>query len=365
MVPPCQDDGETAMTSMKPAAALLTAGVTAGAALAALGVGPAAAQDSITFSSWGGAFQEAQRKAFLDPAEEELGITINEDSHTGLATIKTQVLSGNVYWDLVDLSTTDCQRGAQQDLWLELDYGRIPNAKDLDDEFKAPTWVGQITYSTVLGWNESTVGDKAPQNWAEFFDTEAFPGKRTMRNNARESLEIALLADGVSIDELYPLDVDRAYSKLEEIKPHVSTWWTSGAQSAQLLADGSVDYAALWNGRVQAAIDEGAEADYHWNEALLQVECLVVPKGAPNPEAAMKVINVVLDPENQARLATLIPYGPINPKAYETGILSEERAMELPTAPDHLEGSLVVSPQFWTSPEGEKALERWARFTQQ
>jgi putative spermidine/putrescine transport system substrate-binding protein len=335
------------------------------AAITAFSVGQASAQGSVTFSSWGGAFQEAQGEAFLRPAEEQLQITINEDSHTGLAAIKTQVLSGNVYWDLVDLSTTDCQRGAQQDLWEELDYDLIPNAKDLEDQFTQPTWVGQITYSTVLGWNESTVGDKVPQNWAEFFDAKAFPGKRTMRNSARESLEIALLADGVSPDELYPLDVDRAYKKLEEIKPHVSTWWSSGAQSAQLLADGSVDYAALWNGRVQAAINDGAAAGYHWNRPLLQVECLVVPKGAPNGELAMKVINVILDPQNQARLATLIPYGPINPKAYGTDALSEKQAADLPSSPKHMKDSIVVSPEFWTSPEGEEALARWARFVQQ
>lgn len=334
---------------------------------AALGLahGPAAAQDAITFSSWGGAYQEAQTEAFLEPAEEDLGIEIAQDSHTGLAAIKTQVLSGNVYWDLVDLSVTDCQRGAMDGLWEPLDYSLIPNAEDIPEDFKSEDWIGLITYSSVLGWNEETVGDKVPQNWAEFFDVENFPGKRTMRNSARESLEIALLADGVKKDELYPLDVERAYKKLEEIEPHVTTWWSSGAQSAQLIADGSVDYAALWNGRIQSAIDDGAAADYHWTDAILQVECLVVPKGTENKEAAMKVINEMLDPAKQADFATRIPYGPVNPAAYDTGVLSQEQIDGLPSSDDHLGQAVVLNPNFWTSEEGEEALARWERFTQQ
>ena len=340
-------------------------GTVAAAALAAVGpAGVAAAQD-VTFSSWGGAYQEAQRDAMLTPAEEALGIEIAGDSHTGLAATKTQVLSGNVYWDVVDLSVTDCQRGARDGLWEPLDYSLIPNADDLPDDFKTESWVGLITYSTVVGWNTDTVSDKVPSNWAEFFDAESFPGQRTMRNTARESLEIALMADGVPRDELYPLDVDRAYAKLEEIKPHITTWWTSGAQSAQLIADGSVDYAALWNGRIQAAIEDGASADYHFNEAVMQVECLVVPKGTANAEMAMKVINEMLDPENQASFATKIPYGPVNPKAFDVGILTEEQIDGLPSSETHLAQSLVLNAEFWTSEEREEALARWKRFVQE
>lgn len=342
----------------------LTIAAVAGAVLT-LGSTGWAQSDSITFASWGGAYQEAERKAFLVPAEKKLGITIAGDSHTGLAAIKTQVLSKNVYWDVVDLSVADCQRGANDGLWEKLDYSQIPNAADLPDDFKSDYWVGLITFSSVLGWNTDTVSGDVPQTWSEFFDTERFPGDRTMRNTARESLEIALLADGVPADELYPLDVDRAYDKLAEIKPHVTTWWTSGAQSAQLIADGSVDYAALWNGRIQAAIDDGAAADYHWNQAILQVECLVVPKGTSKKTTAMKVINEALDPENQARFSTIIPYGPVNPKAFDTGILSEEVVAGLPTAPGHLEDSIILEAEFWASKEGEQALERWKRFVQE
>lgn len=342
---------------------MATAAVISGVAFASVSTN-ATASETLTFSSWGGAYQEAQMEALVDPAAEKLSITINEDSHTGISAIQTQVKSGNVSWDVVDLAQAECQRGANEGLWMELDYDLIPNADSIPDEYKTDHWVGLITYGTVLAWNKETVdSDKVPQNWAEFFDTDEFPGVRAMRNNARESLEIALLADGVEPDDLYPLDVDRAYKKLEEIKGDVN-WWTAGAQSTQQIADGAVDYSAMWNGRVQSAIDDGAPADFLWSQSIVQVECVLVPRGTEHPEMAMRVINEMLDPERQANYANIIPYGPVNPDAYETGIISDEVSAKLPTSPENVENTFLLDANFWASDEGVRAIERWTQFTQ-
>ena len=82
--------------------------------------------------------------------------------------------------------------------------------------------------------------------------------------------ETLLLADGVPADKLYPLDLDRAFKKLDEIKPHITVWWTSGAQSAQLLNDGEVDMVMAWNGRVSALTKEGAKVAFTYNQGILQ-----------------------------------------------------------------------------------------------
>jgi len=338
-------------------APILTVCALAGAAAAA----PAA---DLTFASWGGSYQEAERKAFLDPAEEKYGIEIAEDSHTGLAAIKTQVLSGKVFWDIVDLSTPDCERGRKQGLWEKLDYSVIPNAKALEAEYINDYWVGLITYSTVLAWNTETVPNP-PKTWAEFWDVEKFPGKRSLRSRARDMLEVALLADGVPMSELYPIDVDRAYRKLEEIKPHVSVWWTSGGQTAQMAKDNEVDLMLAWNGRVHNAIEDGATWDYTYNEGNIAVECLVVPKGAPNAELAMKVLNEFLDARNQAEFPLHIPYGPVNAKAFELGAIPAERARILPSTPENLKVQFFMNPDWWSSPEGEAAEARWTSFLQQ
>ncbi len=322
----------------------------------------AQAQD-ITFAAWGGSYQKAERIAFLDKIEKKYGIKVAEDSHTGLAAIKTQVLSGKVFWDIVDLSTPDCERGRKQGLWEKLDYDVLPNAKDVEPVYKNDYWLGFITYSTVIAWNKDV--KNPPTTWAEFWDVEKFPGKRALRSRARDMLEVALLADGVPIDQLYPLDVERAYKKLEQIRPHVSVWWTSGGQTAQMMKDDEVDMMIVWNGRAHNAIQDGANWEYSFNEGNIAVECLVVPKGAPNKEQAMKSLNEFIDAANGAEFTQHIPYGPVNAKAYEGGMIPPETLRRLPSAPQNLKVQFFMDPDWWSSSEGEVAEARWTSFLQQ
>lgn len=322
----------------------------------------AQAQD-ITFAAWGGSYQKAERIAFLNKIEKKYGITVAEDSHTGLAAIKAQVLSGAVFWDIVDLSTPDCERGRKQGLWEKLDYGVLTNADNLEAVFKNDYWLGFITYSTVIAWNKDV--KNPPTTWAEFWDVENFPGKRSLRGRARDMLEVALIADGVPIDQLYPIDVERAYKKLKQIREHVSVWWSSGGQTAQMMKDDEVDMMIAWNGRAHNAIQDGANWAYTFNEGNIAVECLVVPKGAPNKEMAMKALNEFIDAANGAEFTQHIPYGPVNPNAYEGGMIPPETLERLPSAPKNLKVQFFMDPDWWSSPDGEAAEARWTSFIQE
>ena len=322
--------------------------------------------EQITFVSQGGAYQEAQTKAILDPVAELLGITVNQDSSPDAwPVLKTQTATGKPVWDVIDTPTKDCIRGGEQDMIEKLDFSKIPNAEKMPAEYKSPYSVAYEFYSSVLAYNNNKFGDNPPQSWADFWDVTKFPGTRALRNHPLATLEAALLADGVPADKLYPLDVDRAFKKLEEIKPHIAVWWTSGAQSAQLLADGEVDMEMAWNGRVTAVAKEGAPIGYTFNEGFLQNTSLCILKGAPNLDTAVKFVNAAISPEIQANLPTYIDYGPGNPEAYATGKISAERAAELPSSPENAAKQVLVSDDWWSSSAGEDAQKRWAEFIQQ
>lgn len=323
----------------------------------------AVAQDRVTFAGYGGEPQKVQTKAFFEPAQKALGVTVLQDSHGGYAKIKAQVLSGSPSFDLVALGCAEGARAAKEGLLEPLDYSLIPNAKDIDPSLRSEHTVGEWTFSTVLAWNTKTVKNP-PSTWAEFWDVKKFPGRRALSANARQMLEIALVADGVPADKLYPLDLDRAFKKLEEIKPNLALWWSSGAQSVQLLNDGEIDIQAIWNGRAQAAIDAGAAAAYTYNQGIYDVECFMVPKGAKGKVAAMKIINVMLDPKNQATAASLIDYGPVNPKAYDTGIIPKDRLARLPSSPENLKKQVMLKASWYASEDADKAFARWTTLMQ-
>ena len=329
----------------------LTLAVAAVAMLAAGYGAPTFAGDSVTVSSWGGIYQKALRKAFYEPAAATLGITIKEDTTNGIADVRAQVMANAVKWDITDQGSNTCAQLKNEGHIEPLDYSVI-NADGLAPGVVDSHWIGMLYYSTIIGWSTEKFGKDGPKTWAEFWDVEKFPGVRSMYYKPYFNLEAAMIADGVPFDQVYallktPAGQDRAFAKLEEIKPHVGVWWKSGAQAMQLIKDNEVDLISTWNPRIKGAIDDGAKADFTFNQGIFDFDCLVVPKGAPNKELAMKVINEFIKAENQANLPQYIDLGPVNQKAFETGKITPEQANAINSAPHNTKVQFVLDPNFW------------------
>ena len=324
---------------------------------------PAAAQETLTFASFGGAYQAAQRKALLDPIEKMLNITIKEDTLTGIADVRAQVRANAVKWDVADLGAASCARGSVEGLFEPLDYSVI-KTDGIDPSMHQKEWIGVIYYSTVIAWNTQKFGANGPQTWADFWDVKKFPGTRSLSRGAGETFEIALMADGVDPAKLYPLDVDRALKSLARIKSNVVVWWASGAQSAQLLKDGEADMVAIWNGRASAAIKDGAKAAITYNQGIFNADCLVIPKGTKNVALAQKAIALMVSPDLQANIPALIDYGPINAKAFDTGKISAEAAAKINSSPVNAARQTYMNFDYWRE-NLAKLTERMDAFLQQ
>lgn len=266
---------------------------------------------TLTFTSFGGAYQEAQRNAWLKPYTELTGVQFQEDESSSNATIKAQVEAKDVTWDVVDVGN-DFGLEANADLLEELDYSLIPEAEVNADLGPSKWRVPDITYGVVLAYNTEKVSG-VPAGWADYFDLAKFPGKRGVWDYSEGGIfEIALLADGVKPDELYPLDLDRATAKLDTIKDDLVLWKT-GAESQTLIGDGEVAMTLIWNGRGWSAKHtDNKPVEIQWNQQIVTADYLVVPKGTPNKDAAMKFIAYTICAENNAKPSQYIPYGPTN-----------------------------------------------------
>jgi putative spermidine/putrescine transport system substrate-binding protein len=266
---------------------------------------------TLTYVSFGGAYQEAQRKAWLTPYMELTGVQFNEDENSSNATIKAQVESGQVTWDVVDVGN-DFGLEAHKDLLEPLDYSLIPRDEVLEG-FAGDYRVADMTYGVALAYNTEKTAGAIPAGWADYFDTTKFPGKRGMWDYSEGGIfEVALMADGVKPDELYPLDLVRATKKLDTIKNDF-VFWASGAESQELIGSGEVAMTLIWNGRGWSAKHtDNKPVEIQWNQQIVTADYLVVPKGTPNKDAAMKFIAYAICAENNAKPSEFIPYGPIN-----------------------------------------------------
>nr|WP_258178380.1 ABC transporter substrate-binding protein [Burkholderia multivorans] len=245
------------------------------APLAVLCAAPALAADPIVFTSWGGTTQSSQQKDWAQPFTQASGIKVLMDGPTDYGKLKAMVESGNVSWDVVDVEGDFAYAAEKAGLIEPIDYSVVKKA-DLDPRFATPSAVGSFYYSFVLGYNKAKYTGAQPQNWVDLFDTKRFPGKRTLYKwSAPGVLEIALLADGVAPNKLYPLDLDRAFKKLDSIKGDI-VWWSGGAQSQQLLASGEAPIGMFWNGRLHALAQTGVPVGMSWNQPLLNFEWVVL-----------------------------------------------------------------------------------------
>jgi putative spermidine/putrescine transport system substrate-binding protein len=320
--------------------------------------------EEITFVSQGGVYQEAQTKAILDPAAKRLNITIKQDSvPDALPMVKAQGSAGKPVWDVIDTPPSNCIRGGNEGLIEKLDLSKMPNVQAMPAAYRTPYSVAYEFYSSVIAYNKKSL-EKLPHTWAEFWDVKNFPGTRALRNDPMGTLEAALLSDGVPRDKLYPLDVDRAYKRLQQIKPDIAVWWSSGGQSAQLLNDGEVDMLMIWNGRASAVRKDNKDVDFTYSDGLLQNTQLCILKNAPNYATAVKFVNEAVSPDLQANLPLYIDYGPGNPAAFGTGKLTAERAKELPSSPENAAQQAMLSEEWWSSPAGIAAKDRWLQFVQ-
>ncbi|WP_170984246.1 polyamine ABC transporter substrate-binding protein [Rhodoligotrophos defluvii] len=325
----------------------LRRGLLAAMALAAMASMAAAQETTITLAGFGGNLQADLSKTLFVPAAEKAGIKLREESHDGLAGVRVQVQSGSPGWDVAHLGAEDCAIGAKEGLFEPIDYA-VVDAKGISENARGEDWVGTNTYSVVLAWRTDKYGDNPPKNWKDFWNVEAFPGRRALSVYPQEMMEIALIADGVPLDKVYPLDVERSLAALERMKPNIGVWWTSGAQSAQLIKDGEVDMLAIWGSRVAGVIADGAPVKFTYQDGILGFGCVAILKGSENVEAAQKFIAGVVSPEIQARIPTMMSYyGPTNSRAFEVEKFPPEVLAQSNASPENAAKQLVLQPAWW------------------
>ena len=308
--------------------------------------------EDMVFTSWGGTTQDAQKEAWADPYTKASGINVLQDGPTDYGKLKAMVDSGNVSWDVVDVEYDFAIAAAKAGLLEPIDFA-IVDKTQIDPRFVTDHAVGSFYYSFVLGYNKDALKEE-PKGWADLFDMTKFPGKRTFYKwSAPGVLEITLLADGVAPDKLYPLDLDRAFAKLDTIKKDI-VWWGGGAESQQFLASGETPIGMFWNGRIFAIQQTGGNVGVVWNQNLTAADVLVVPKGAKHKEAAMKFLSLATGADGQAVLAAKSGYAPINVNAK-----SKMDAAVVASLPDaHSEAQINLDMGYWAAHRDEIA-KRW------
>lgn len=326
-------------TRLLPAAVVLAAGFAA----------PAMARD-LTVVSWGGAYQDAQRALYFEPFK-AAGTPMHDESWDGgIGVLRAKVEGGDSSWDVVQVESEELALGCEEGLFQPLNWDAIGGRDAYLPAAVNDCGVGAIVYNFILAYDGAKFPNGGPESWADFWDVKKFPGKRALRQGPKTNLEIALMADGVAPADVYkvlatPEGVDRAFRKLDELKPNL-IWWTAGAQPPQMLAAGEAAMTTAYNGRISAANDaDKKDFKIVWAGSLYTIDSWVILKGSPNVDAATKFLAFMGKPENQAKLPTKITYGVTNKAA--TPLIPAQYLPGLPTSPANMSQAIELNAEFW------------------
>ncbi len=344
----------------------LTALALAAGCAFALTAGQASAQDRImTISGSGGVVAEVNAKIFIPPFEEESGWEARQVSaeSSRMAELEAMVKAGKTTWDVSEISASNYPISVEKGLLEPIDYSFVDPNNELPAVARGEYGVAAASYSTVLVQNLSHNPDgKKMESWADFWDTETFPGPRSLGNRPQYNLEFALLADGVPKADIYKVlateeGVDRAFAKLDEIKESIPVWWTSGAQTVQLLSDEEVFYTTTYNGRVGKLQEAGMPVEIVWNGGALHVSYVGIPKGSPHVEQALLYIQIrTMRPGLEREYLKLLPYPSFAPGLFDG--MPKEEVEQMPTYGPNADMQFAADEQFWA--EHLDALqERW------
>ncbi|GGE94156.1 extracellular solute-binding protein [Stappia taiwanensis] len=331
----------------------------------------AALATDLTIVSWGGAYSNSQNEAYHKPymaQNPDVTIINDESSAEAVAKLRAMNEAGNITWDLVDVLASDAIRLCDEGLAEEIDFDEelapapdgTPASEDFGDLIVADCFIPQIVYSTTFGYRtdiEAWKG-KEPDDICDVFDLETFPGKRALEKRPINNMEWALLCDGVAKDDVYDVletdeGVARALAKLDTIKDQ-TVWWSAGAETPQLLADGEVAIGSTYNGRLFSLIEEQKQpVKILWDAQVFDLDGWIVPAGLSDERkaAVMKYLRFATDTQRLADQAKYISYGPARkssaPLVGKHATLGIDMAPHMPTDPANAKNTFLYNYEWW------------------
>jgi putative spermidine/putrescine transport system substrate-binding protein len=326
--------------------------------------------DEMTIVSWGGAYSNSQLQAYHSPYSELTGTAIINDESSAEAVAKLRAMNeaNNVTWDVVDVVASDAIRLCDEGLAMEIDPDTqlaaapdgTPASEDFGDLLVSECFIPQIVYSTTLGYRTDVEawGENTPEDVCAVFDLETFPGKRALEKRPINNMEWALICDGVAKDDVYDVmstdeGVEQALAKLATIKDEV-IWWSAGAETPQLLADGEAVIGSTYNGRLFSVIEEQKQpVAMLWDAQVFDLDGWIIPTGLSEERTnrALHYIKFATDTQRLADQSKYISYGPARassaPLVGQHAELGIDMAPHMPTDPDNAKNTFLYNYEWW------------------
>lgn len=337
----------------------------AASALTALGAprlaGAQGGSGEVIIATTGGLMERSLQEHFYRRFQQETGIRVRSipiELPDQWARAQAGRRSGNIPFDIVTATPPDLIQHAEilQPLDCKAMPGIVANALP-NGCFEHG--IIRTAGGMALVWSKKAFPQNGPASWADFFDVQKFPGPRSLPDTGDREWWVplaALMADGVPRDKLFPMDLDRAYRKLDALKPHVAAWWKSGDNSMQIMRGGDAVMTMAYSSRAVPLAKSG-EFDFTWNGAIRDVGNWAVLKGGPNTQNALRFLDFfVQDAKEHVAFSEKVSFDSNNREA--PNLVPEAERRFRPSWPENWE-KLVIADYAWVAEHRAAMRERW------
>ncbi len=327
----------------------------------------------------GGPAQDAMAQAFFSPFTAQTRIAIHSITWDGLlATLQDRTRTGTAPdQSLVLMDNASVLVACRQGLLLPIDPGQVPDLirnghGQTDGDAISRCGRGAFRTNLALAWDRSRI-DSTP-SWSDFWDVARHPGKRGLLRSPRGTMEIALMADGVAPGDVYrTLDsaagLDRAFRKLDQLKPYV-VWWATPDRVVHVIQSGDV-LMTLAPTDVVAAANQAGHRNFgiQWKQSIGTILSWAIPgrpaatgsdpSPMPGPAPgqasgqaddrlahARQLLSFMADPAHQADFVGRDPgIGPLQ----DAVPADQASSVDSPAASQHQNGALREDDAFWVT----------------
>lgn len=311
--------------------------------------------------SWSTYIDDDLLKSF----EQETGIKVIADIYDSNETMLAKMVAGGgKQYSIIYPSDYMVGQMAELNLLSPIDKERVPGYADLLAQWKSPSYDVDNTNSVPYAWGttglvyNTEVLTKPVTDWSYLWNNQKqLSGKMTLLNDVREVMGFTLKSLGFSNSTTDPKQIEAAYKKLAQLKPAVSSFTTDGWRDQIVVGDLLLSHAYSVDGIDAMASNSKLKYIIPTSGATVWTDTMVIPKNAPNIDAAYKWIEYTVNPETAAVALARLKFATPNQKTLELlpSELRENPALIPPEAVlakcevlDNVDSATELYDRYWT-----------------
>ncbi|MBO5420346.1 MAG: spermidine/putrescine ABC transporter substrate-binding protein [Clostridia bacterium] len=231
--------------------------------------------------------------------EEETGIKVNYTTYDTNENMYNKIKGGGANYDIIIPSDYMIQRMLEEEMLEKINFDNIPNYSNIMDEYKDlyfdPTNEYSVPYNVgMVGliYNTKLVTE-TPDSWGVMWD-EKYSGQILMFNNPRDAFGITQCYLGIDLNTSDSNDWHRAYDKLKEQKPLVSSYVMDDVFNK--MESGEAAMCAYYAGDYLSMKENNPDLSFVYPKegTNIFVDSVCIPVGCQNKEGAELYINFLL-----------------------------------------------------------------------